>query len=167
MLQVSIQGPGREAFTCPAANDLAIAAGAPFRMIDLSVAQGGCELARYVGDGLVISTPNGSTGYNMSAGGPILDPTLDSVAITPVAPHTLSLRPIVVRSDVPIRILASSVNEGTAVIIDGQVSMALAAEDVVDVARAPHGALIVPHPGRTFFDTLAGKLQWGRSPHHS
>jgi len=167
MLEVCVHNCGEEAFHSPIANDLAIAAGPPFRMVDLSVKQGSSELARYVGDGLIVSTPSGSTGYNMSAGGPIIDPTLDVVAITPVAPHTLALRPMVVRSDTPIRILASKVNDGTAVIVDGQVSSGLGDGDEVEVRRAPRGALIVPHPGRSFFDTLAGKLQWGRSPHHS
>lgn len=167
MLEVSVRGCRAEPFSSPAANDLAISSGPPFRMIDLSVRQGDGELARYVGDGLVVSTPSGSTGYNMSAGGPILDPALEAIAITPVAPHTLSLRPVVVRSDWPIIIRATKVNEGTAVIIDGQVCSSLCDGDTVEVRRSPRGALIVPHPGRTFFDTLADKLQWGRSPHHS
>ena len=103
----------------------------------------------------------------MSAGGPILEPTLDAIAITPIAPHTLSLRPIVVRSDSPIRITAMNVNEGTTAIIDGQVSCNLCNDDVVEVRRAACGAMIVPYPGRGFFLTLADKLQWGRSPHHT
>ncbi|MHC4294372.1 MAG: NAD(+)/NADH kinase [Planctomycetota bacterium] len=167
MLQMSVEGERADGFSSPAANDLAISAGAPFRMIDLLVAQGECEIARYLGDGLVISTPNGSTGYNMSCGGPILEPTLDAVAITPVAPHTLSLRPIVVRSDSPIRITAVKVNPGTTVTIDGQISRALCDGDVVTARRAEHGMKIIPHPGRGFFATLADKLHWGRSPHHS
>ncbi len=106
MLQVAVSRKREAEFVSPAANDLAISAGPPFRMIDLRVEQGDSEIARYLGDGLVIATPNGSTGYNMSAGGPILEPTLDAIAITPIAPHTLSVRPIVVRSDLPIRITA-------------------------------------------------------------
>ena len=154
-------------FCSAAANDVAISAGPPFRMIDLLVAQGDNEIARYSGDGLVISTPSGSTGYNMSAGGPILEPTLDAVAITPVAPHSLSMRPIVVRSDRPIRITATRVNPGTAVIVDGQVSSALCDGQVVEVSRADVPMRLIPHPGRTFFQTLSSKLQWGRSPHHT
>jgi len=153
-------------FTSPAANDVAISAGPPFRMIDLRVDQSDSEIAQYRGDGLVVSTPNGSTGYNMSAGGPILEPTLDAVTITPIAPHTLGLRPIVVRSDLPIHITATRVNEGTAVIIDGQVSCTLLEGDVVEVRRSERGFLIVPHPQRSFFATLSSKLHWGRSPHH-
>ena len=166
MLEVCVSNCDQHNFCSPAANDVAISSGAPFRMVDLLVEQGDSQIARYLGDGLVVATPTGSTGYNMSAGGPILEPTLDAIAITPVAPHTLSLRPIVVRSDRTIRITARSVNLGTAVIIDGQVSSSLCDGDVVEVRRADESAHIIPHPGRDFFDTLSSKLQWGRSPHH-
>ncbi len=173
MLEVSLRGCREGArlqtddqFFSPAANDVAISAGQPFRMIDLHVSQADSELARYLGDGLVISTPSGSTGYTMSAGGPILEPTLDAFAITPVAPHTLSLRPIVVRSDKPIVIRAEKVNPGSRVIVDGQVSCHFSDGDRVEVRRAAKGALIVPHPDTGFFGTLADKLQWGHSPHH-
>ena len=157
---------GQAGFRSAAANDVAISAGRPFRMIDLLVAQGGHEIARYLGDGLVISTPTGSTGYNMSAGGPILEPTLDAVAITPVAPHSLSMRPIVIRSDSTIRITAARVNPGTAIIVDGQVSSGLCDGQVVEVSRSEVPLRLIPNPGRSFFDTLSSKLQWGRSPHH-
>ncbi len=167
MLEVTVSCGGVTEFTSPAANDLAISAGPPFRMIDLRVSKGKNEIARYLGDGLVIATPTGSTGYNMSAGGPILEPTLDAISITPIAPHTLSLRPMVVRSDTSVRIAAAKVNPGTSVIIDGQVSCCLCEGNEVEVRRADHGALIVPNLGREFFQTLADKLQWGQSPHHT
>ncbi len=166
MLDVAVADCAHHELRSPAANDVAISAGQPFRMIDLNVACGDDRIARYLGDGLVVAAPSGSTGYTMSAGGPILEPTLDALAITPVAPHTLSMRPIVVRSDVPVRITATRVNPGTAVIIDGQISSGLCDGDTVVVRRAERGAFIVPHPGRRFFTTLADKLQWGLSPHH-
>jgi NAD+ kinase len=167
MLDVRRSAGGKERFASPAANDVAIAAGPPFRMIDLNVARGDDAVARYLGDGLVVATPSGSTGYNMSVGGPILEPALDAVTITPIAPHTLSLRPLVVRGDEPIRITAVRVNEGTTLIVDGQVCTPLVEDDVVEVRRSPRPARIVPHPGRSFFSTLSDKLQWGQSPHHT
>ena len=167
MLFVCISNCEVHQFCSPAANDVAISAGRPFRMIDLNVSQGDHQISRYLGDGLVVSTPNGSTGYNMSAGGPILEPTLDALAITPVAPHSLSMRPIVAQSNATIRITATQVNPGTAVVIDGQVSSGLCDGDTIDVRRAEKGAMIVPRPGRPFFKTLAEKLQWGQSPHHT
>ena len=166
MLDVRVCDCRKHRFRSPAVNDVAISAGPPFRMIDLHVAQDGTQISQYLGDGLVISTPTGSTGYNMSAGGPIMEPGLDAVAITPVAPHSLSMRPIVVRSDRAVRITAARVNAGTAVIIDGQISSGLCDGDVVEVRRAEKPMLLVPHPGRPFFATLSGKLQWGKSPHH-
>ena len=166
MLTVRLISGGVEKFTSPAANDIAISAGAPFRMIDLEVSQGKNQIAQYLGDGLVVSTPTGTTGYNMSAGGPILEPTLDAMTITPVAPHTLAIRPIVVRSDLAIRISATHVNEGSCVIIDGQISSDLCSGDIVEVKRGKLPALIIPHPGRAFFSTLSTKLNWGHSPHH-
>ena len=167
MLHARILRDDAETFTSPAANDVAVSAGEPFRMIDLNVTRDGDRIARYRGDGLVIATPTGSTGHNMSAGGPILEPTLDAVAITPVAPHTLSLRPITVGIDRPIHVTAERVNEGTAVIVDGQVHGELHDGDVIEIRRADRPMRIVPHPGQRFFHTLANKLQWGRSPHHT
>ena len=167
MLQVQLTGCKQHSFRSSAANDVAITAGRPFRMIDLHVAQGGEHIAQYLGDGVVIATPTGSTGYNMSAGGPIMAPTLDAITITPIAPHSLSMRPIVVRTDRPIRITAARLNEGSSVIIDGQVSTELCDGDVLEVSRASAPMRLFPHPGRAFFDTLTTKLQWGRSPHHS
>ncbi|MHC4983257.1 MAG: NAD(+)/NADH kinase [Planctomycetota bacterium] len=166
MLDVDVTNCEVHGFSSPAANDVAISAGEPFRMIDLNVAQGGMQIAQYLGDGLLVSTPTGSTGYNMSAGGPIIEPTIDAVTITPIAPHTLSMRPIVVRSDLTIRITATRVNPGSAVIIDGQASGGLCHGDTVEVRRAEKPMRLIPHPGRGFFSTLSDKLQWGLSPHH-
>lgn len=168
MLEVSLLEPdGASSFCSLAANDVAISAGPPFRMIDLLVQQGDQPIARYLGDGLVVATPTGSTGYNMSAGGPILEPTLDAIAITPIAPHSLSMRPIVARTDQPLRIGATRVNPGSAILVDGQISMPLKAGQTVAARRAAVALRIIPHPGRTFFGTLSSKLQWGRSPHHT
>lgn len=166
MLNVCVWSQGKRTFCSPAANDVAVCAGPPFRMIDLFVSQDGQEIAKVLGDGLVVSTPTGSTGYSMSAGGPILEPTLDAVTITPIAPHTLSLRPIVVRSDRMIKVTATKVNEGTAVIVDGQTRSHLTVGSTIEIRRAPKDMQIVPHPGRPFFLTLAAKLKWGQDPHH-
>ncbi|MBN1942801.1 MAG: NAD(+)/NADH kinase [Phycisphaerae bacterium] len=161
------KGQAREKqFTALASNDVAVAAGDPFRMIDLHVHQGDQHLARYFGDGVVISTPTGSTGYNMSVGGPILQPTLEAVVISPVAPHTLSLRPMVLSPSPPLHITAGRVNEGTKMVIDGQISHRLCDGQTVEVGRADVSLRIVPLPGRHYFQTLAEKLHWGRSPHH-
>jgi len=166
MLDVAVCSGGNCVARSPAMNEVAICAGADFRMIDVHVAQAGSSIAQYLGDGLVVSTPTGTTGYGLSAGGPILGPTLDAICITPVAPHTVSIRPIVVRSDQTISITAVSVNRNTSVMLDGQVNIPLGKGDIVEVKRGSMCARFVSNPTRNFFDTLAGKLQWGRSPHH-
>lgn len=167
MLEVRVDSCEMHNFHSPAANDVAIAAGRPFRMIDLAVTQGDQHVASYLGDGLVVSTPAGSTGYNLSAGGPILEPTLDAIVITPVAAHSFSLRPIVVHSNLPIRVTAHSVNAGTAVSVDGQVTSGLCEGDVVEIRKAPWGLKFIPHRDKAFFNTLTQKLKWAHSPHHA
>jgi NAD+ kinase len=165
MLQVQIRRAREKAFSSPVANDVVFAAGPPYRMIELLVARGDEEIARYPGDGLIVSTATGSTAYNMSAGGPIMEPTLEAIAITPLAPHSLSMRPLVVAATPELRVTAVRVNAGSAAIVDGQVSTPLREGDVAEIRRAAVPVRIVPHPGRPFFDTLTRKLQWGRSPH--
>ena len=164
MLNARLSTCDAASFSSPAANDVVVSAGPPFRMIYLHVSQGGREVAQYRGDGLIVSSPNGSTGYSMAAGGPIMEPTLDAISITPIAPHSLTLRPIVVRSDQTISIRAMRVNAGSAVIIDGQITHSLCEGDTVEVERAPHALKIIPHPGRDYFQTLSQKLHWGQAP---
>ena len=165
MLHVCVSNCDRHGFCSPAANDVVVSAGQPFRMIELDVFQGEREIAQYFGDGLIVATPTGSTGYNMSAGGPILEPTLDALILTPIAPHSLAMRPLVVDTHSPIYLDAVRINPGTALIIDGQVSTHLCEGDRIEVIRHPRPARIFSHPRRDFFDTLTRKLQWGRGPH--
>ena len=164
MLEVSVHQRDKETFSSPAANEIAISAGTPFRMIDLDVSRGSKTVAKYLGDGLVVATPTGSTGYNMSVGGPIIEPTLDAVVISPLAAHTLSMRPIVVRTDQTIVVRAARVNEGTSVMVDGQLTCGLCDGDVVEIRRADHPTQIIPHPEYGFFQTLTTKLKWGHNP---
>jgi len=166
MLRVCISGHDATRFCSVAANDIVIAAGPPFRMIDLHVLQDGRDVAHYRGDGLILATPTGSTGYNMSAGGPILHPTMSAVAITPIAPHSLSVRPILIGPDHAITVRAHRVNAGSAVMVDGQATSTLDPGDTIEVTRAPHDALIIPHPDRSFFQTLSEKLQWAKGPNY-
>jgi NAD+ kinase len=168
MLDVRVsRRDGGESFRSVAANDVAICAGEPFRMIELVVVRGSDLVARYRGDGLVVSTPTGSTAYNMSVGGPIMEPTLQAVAIAGIAPHSLSLRPIALAIDQPIYVTGERVNDGTAVIVDGQVRGDLRTGDVMEVRRAAKPLRIIPHPGRPFFLTLATKLHWAQDPYHT
>ena len=167
MLEVTVHQNSKQTFNSPVANEIAISAGPPFRMVDLDVSRQGEHIARYLGDGLVIATPTGSTGYNMSAGGPIIEPTLDAVVISPVAAHALSMRPILVHAGEPIVVRTVRVNKGTAIMVDGQLTCGLKDGDIVEVRRSEHPTQIIPHPDQSFFQTLTTKLKWGQSPHHT
>jgi NAD+ kinase len=169
MLNCRIFSDGRsrdkdEKFCSAAINDIYITAGPPFRMIELKILVDGQPLAGCVTDGLIISTPTGSTAYNLSAGGPILSPKIEAVVITPICPHSLSFRPIVINADSTIEVFGVKVNEGTTISIDGQVSQNLSINDIVRVEKAESDFLIVNNPLRSQWDTLASKLQWAKSP---
>ncbi len=157
---------GREKFCSKAVNDVFVAAGPPFRVIELKIAVDGREVASCVSDGLIVSTPTGSTAYNLSAGGPILDGSMEAMVITPICPHSLSFRPIVIDAASVIEIRFSRINDGTTVSIDGQVSSGLAIEDVVRIAREQSSFLVVNNPMRTSWETLATKLGWARRPRY-
>jgi NAD+ kinase len=151
-------------FCSAAINDIYITAGPPFRMIELKILVDGQPLAGCVTDGLIISTPTGSTAYNLSAGGPILSPRIEAVVITPICPHSLSFRPIVINADSKIEVFGVRVNEGTTISIDGQVSLNLSIDDVVSIEKADSDFLIVNNPLRSQWDTLATKLSWAEKP---
>jgi len=151
-------------FCSAAINDVFITAGPPFRTVELKISVDGQPLAGCVSDGLIISTPTGSTAYNLSAGGPIVSPKMEAMVITPICPHSLSFRPIVINADSIIEVVGIRVNEGTTVSIDGQVSLRLSIDDVVRVERESCDFLIVNNPLRSQWDTLATKLSWAEKP---
>jgi NAD+ kinase len=154
----------KEKFCSAAINDCFITAGPPFRMIELKILVDSQPLAGCVSDGLIISTPTGSTAYNLSAGGPIVSPKMDAITITPICPHSLSFRPIVINADSTIEVFGLRVNEGTTMSIDGQVSLRLSNNDVVKVQKQNSDFLTVHNPLRSQWDTLATKLSWAEKP---
>jgi NAD+ kinase len=153
-----------EKFCSSAINDIYITAGPPFRMIELKILVDGQPLAGCVSDGLIISTPTGSTAYNLSAGGPIVSPKMDAVVITPICPHSLSFRPIVINADSTIEVHGLRVNEGTTISIDGQISLNFSFDDIVKIQRHNSDFLLVNNPLRSQWDTLATKLSWAEQP---
>lgn len=158
------QASRSERFASAAINDIFVTAGPPFRTVELKILVDSQPLAGCVSDGLIISTPTGSTAYNLSAGGPIVSPKMDAMVITPICPHSLSFRPIVIRAESTIEVLGVRVNEGTTVSIDGQVSLRLSIDDVVKIQRQTCDFLIVNNPLRSQWDTLATKLRWAEKP---
>ena len=143
-----------------ALNDVVITKSAMSRIIDLAVSVDGRHATAYRADGLIISTPTGSTAYNLSAGGPILFPTMDAVVLTPIAPHTLSNRPIVLpgaqRIDVTLR-----VEQEVMLTMDGQVGVPLRERDTVEVGKARARIRLMRFEQKDFFSVLRTKLKWG------
>ena len=143
-----------------ALNDVVITKSAMSRIIELAVSVDGRHATSYRADGLIVSTPTGSTAYNLSVGGPILFPTLDAVVLTPIAPHTLSNRPIVLpgpqRIDVTLR-----GDQDVMLTMDGQVGVHLRERDVVQIEKAAARIRLLRFPQKDFFSVLRTKLKWG------
>ena len=143
-------------------NDIVITRGAMSRIIEMAVSVGDEPVMRFRADGLLIATPTGSTAYNMAAGGPIVHPAVDAILLTPIAPHTLSNRPIVIpaKSEVHVRPIADG-NSEVFVTFDGQSGFPLQADDMVSIRRAAQSLRIVKSANRTYFELLREKLKWG------
>jgi NAD+ kinase len=157
----------RRRFHATALNDAVVTAGAPFHMIELELRADGDSGVKYFGDGVIVSTPSGSTAYNVSAGGPIIDPSVDAICITPICPHSLSFRPVVVSSRTTVVITASRVNPGTTLFCDGQASTKLSPGETVVLRRSPSDVLLIENPEARQWRSLAEKLHWAASPLHS
>jgi NAD+ kinase len=142
-------------------NDAVINKGALARIIDLETTINGEYLSTFRSDGLIISTPTGSTAYNLSAGGPIVYPSLHTIIITPICPHTLTIRPIIIPDDVKIRALLKSRDEEVTLTLDGQQGFTLEFEDVVEVGKAEGHIVLIKSPYRHYFELLREKLKWG------
>jgi NAD+ kinase len=154
-------------FATTVLNDAVMTAGAPFRMIELELGIDGSNGVRYFGDGVIVATASGSTAYNVSAGGPILWPSVDGICITPLCPHSLSFRPIVVGSTSRIIATMRRLNRGTTLVCDGQESTDLATGDSVIIRRSPKTLMLVDNPNARQIQTIAEKLSWGTTPNYN
>ena len=142
-------------------NDAVINKGALARIIDLETTINGEYLTTFKSDGLILSTPTGSTAYNLSAGGPIVYPSLHCIIITPIFPHTLTNRPIMIPDDVEIRAMLKTKQQEVILTLDGQQGFTLEFEDVVEVKKAEGRILLIKSPYRHYFEVLREKLKWG------
>jgi NAD+ kinase len=144
-----------------ALNDVVIAKASIARIVDLDVWAGDSFVCEYKADGLIVSTPTGSTAYSLAAGGPIIFPTVAAVCITPICPHTLTNRPLLIPADLTVRVVSHMKDEDGFLTVDGQVGGALEPGDAVECTASKHEVLLVHPPDKTFFDVLRQKLKWG------
>jgi len=161
MLTAAIHRNGKKIGDYTVLNDIVINKGALARIIDLETNINDRYVTTYKADGLIISTPTGSTAYSLSAGGPILYPTLDSIVVTPICPHTLTNRPIVVPADSKIEIIIKSLSEDVVLTLDGQVGFSLRMDDVVEINKSPFKTKLLVPVERDYFQVLRTKLKWG------
>jgi NAD+ kinase len=163
MLSARARRAGEGEVEVPVLNDVVFTRTALSRIIDLSVSVGDQFVTRVKADGLIVASPTGSTAYNLAAGGPIVHPAMAAFVLTPIAPHTLSNRPIVVPAEREVRVTVSPDNGGAEVYVtfDGQTGFPLAAGDTVTVGRAPRTVRLVRATTRTYFEVLRQKLKWG------
>jgi NAD+ kinase len=147
-----------------ALNDVVLHKGGFARVVTLRVAADDETIASYAADGVVISTPTGSTAYSLSAGGPILFPTLETLLVTPISAHALAIRPVVLPATAVVTVQSEDGPEELLVTVDGQPGTNFAVGETLSVRRAPHGIGIVRFPGGSFFTTLRQKLGWGGLP---
>ena len=161
MLRIDVPGKAGSASTYHAFNDAVISnQGALARIIGVETFVNEEFIARFLADGIIISTPTGSTAYSLSAGGPILYPTLDAILITPICPHTLTNRPLVIPAEGDVRVVIKS-GQDVMLTLDGQEGLPLKEEDEVHCTRSEHQIELIKPGGKSFFDVLREKLKWG------
>jgi NAD+ kinase len=159
--EVRVEREGEPIYETLALNDVVLTRGGVSRMLDIETWTDGSPMATYRGDGLIVATPTGSTAYSLSAGGPILLPGIDAFVITPICPHTLTQRPVVLPRSCRVEMRVFP-REGEAQLdVDGRGSGSLRRGDRVLVAASEHPACFVVSPARSRFDVLRTKLRWG------
>lgn len=161
MLDAVVRREGREVGRYRVLNDVVINKGALARIIDMEAAVDDVYLTTFKADGLIISTPTGSTGYSLAAGGPIIYPDTDCLVLAPICPHMLTNRPIIVSDKAIIRVEVKFQDQDVVFTADGQVGMPLQGGDVVEVRRSRSCTLLVKSPTKDYFEVLRTKLRWG------
>jgi NAD+ kinase len=163
MLHATTLRPSAPSTSEIALNDVVINKGARSRLIDLSVSVGDGLVTRVRADGLIIATPTGSTAYNLAAGGPIVQPNVDAIVLTPIAPHTLTNRPLVIPSSSTVRVTPMlGERDEVFVTFDGQAGFELLAGDQISVCRAQQPIRLIRPATRSYFEVLHEKLNWGK-----
>lgn len=172
LVRVSVRATGASAprFEALALNEAVVTSGPPYRMIELGLRLDGTDGPHIIGDGLIVSTPTGSTAYNLSAGGPIISPWVDAMVVTPIAAHSLAFRPIVVPGHARIELTVLRSNNdaqgrgGTTLVLDGHIHEPLAQGDVVALSLSETPVVFVRNPKGDYWRTLVDKLHWAAPP---
>jgi NAD+ kinase len=161
--EVSVSGPGRDSgVRYRVLNDCAINKSAVARIIEIRVSVAGIFVSTFRGDGLIVATPTGSTAYNLSAGGPIIYPTMNAFVITPICPHMLTNRPLVLPDELDIEIsLITPDAKDIFLSLDGQEGFEIGDDDRICIRKSEERVLLVQSPDKNYFDVLRNKLKWG------
>ncbi|HEY6842692.1 MAG TPA: NAD(+)/NADH kinase [Thermoanaerobaculia bacterium] len=160
---VIVEGQQREKRTYRVLNDATINKSALARIVEMKVNVSGFFVSTFRADGLIVATPTGSTAYNLSAGGPIVYPTMGAVIITPICPHMLTNRPIVLPDKLDIEIGIVTKNQEIFLTLDGQEGLPIGERDRVCVKKSDQTISFVESPNKNYFDVLRNKLKWGES----
>ncbi len=162
MLTARVMRKGRSIAQYRVLNDAVINKGALARMMDLRVSVNGGHLTTLRADGLIVATPTGSTAYSLSAGGPIVHPTIRCFVLTPICPHTLSNRPIALPDTVVVTACLTSPSKDVSLTLDGQTGCALMPNDIVEIKKSRYTMKLIKHPTKSYYDILRTKLKWGK-----
>src|SRR5687768_9836879 len=161
--EVSVSGPNRDGSArYRVLNDCAINKSAVARIIEMRVSVAGLFVSTFRGDGLIVATPTGSTAYNLSAGGPIIYPTMNALVLTPICPHMLTNRPLVLPDELDIEIALTTPDAKDIFLsLDGQEGFEIGEEDRICIRKSEERVLLVQSPDKNYFDVLRNKLKWG------
>ena len=160
MLKAAIYRQGESIGESMVLNDIVINKGVLARIIDLETYIDGAYLTTFNADGLILATPTGSTAYSLAAGGPIVYPSLNSIIVNPICPHTITNRPLVVPDTATVKVILKTTNQNVHITLDGQVGMPLRGGDVVEAKKAPGHIQLIRSPYKTYFELLRTKLRW-------
>ncbi|MDA8424172.1 MAG: NAD(+)/NADH kinase [Nitrospiraceae bacterium] len=161
MLSTSVIRDGKHIAQYRVLNDAVINKGALARMMELRITVSDGHLTTLRADGLIVATPTGSTAYSLSAGGPIIHPTIHCFVVTPICPHTLSNRPIALPDTVVVTVCLTSRSEDVSLTLDGQIGFPLMPNDVVEIKRSRFKMRLIKHPTKSYYEILRSKLKWG------
>jgi NAD+ kinase len=161
MLTAVVSRNGRRVAAYTVLNEAVVNKGALARMVELEVMVDDAHLTSIKADGLILSTPTGSTAYSLSAGGPIIHPAIHCFVLTPICPHTLSNRPIALPDSSVVKVRLVSKSEEVTLTLDGQVGCPLERNDVVEIRKAKYKLKLIKHPHKNYYEILRTKLNWG------